>query len=108
MGDIKDPLSLFDLIEEPKSMLEQFSLKINNPVCVCANCLCNYCTNNVEGLNIKQGEQKTSCFSCDYCVHYSGEIKMRSMVKENCCDFIISEYTAQKIRKRLRAVGGII
>lgn len=106
MGDIKGQLSLFDLIEEPKSMLERFSFKVNNPVCACVNCLCKYCANNVESLDIKQGEQVVPCFNCDYCIYYSGEIEMRSMVKENCYDFIISEYTVQKNRNKLRIAGG--
>ena len=93
--------------DSKKSMLEQLSLKTKDPLYICVNCLCSYCANNVEGVwrRVKPKEQKKPCFNCDTCLHYD-ENKMEYRELENCNDFLLSDYGAQRNRKKLRIVGG--
>lgn len=105
IDDTKGQLTVWDFIDNPRSMLEILDFKVNKPLYKCVNCLCNYCVNNVESINVEQGEMLEACFACDYCCHFSGENKLCSMVKENCSQFKISNYEAQKKRSKLRIVG---
>ncbi len=102
MDEIKGQLTLFDFIDKPRSMLDNLGFKVRNPVCICGNCLCNYCANNVEIRNIEPGEMVEACFDCDYCRYFTGENELCSMVKENCSHFIISNYEAQKKRDKFK------
>lgn len=108
-------MDIFDFIEKPQepaepefksSMLERLFGKINSPVAQCANCLCERCVNNVEELWSKVGpeEQKKPCFNCDECRCYTGEFRHRLQKKEDCKDFIISEYAAKRKRKKIKMV----
>lgn len=103
---MKGQLRLFDFIEKPKSILEMLDLKTDDPICRCTNCLCNYCANNVESINIKQGEMIEPCFDCDYCRHFSGEMELCSMEKENCNRFEISDYAAKRKRDKFKIIKG--
>ena len=49
-------MEIFDLIEKlqeieqkpPQAQFDQLFEKVQDPVCLCANCLCEYCVNNAE------------------------------------------------------------
>lgn len=105
MGEVKGQLTLFDFINKPRSMLDNLGFKVENPVCVCVNCLCNYCANNAENRNIEPGEMVEACFDCDYCRHFSAENELCRREKENCSCFRISNYEAQKKRGKFKIAG---
>ena len=105
-------MDIFDFIEKPqepekpesKTMFETLFESISNPVEQCANCLCMKCANNVEEVwhKVKPEEQKEPCFNCDECTIYTGEYKHRVKRKEDCANFIISDYAAGLKRKKLK------
>lgn len=107
-------MNIFDFIEQPpepqrpeqKTLLESLFTKIRDPVIPCANCLCEHCTNNVEELwsKIQPEEQKFPCFNCDECRHYTGNTRHRSQRKEDCTEFVLSNYSAEKQRNKIRVV----
>lgn len=109
-------MDIFDFIEQPpepprseqKTLLESLFSKINDPVMQCANCLCEHCTNNVEELwsKVQPEEQKLPCFNCDECRHYTGDTRHRSGRKEDCTQFVLSNYSAEKRRKKIKVVNG--
>lgn len=105
-------LDIFDFIEKPtdcKTQFEQLFEPIENPVCLCANCLCQYCTHNVEELyhTVKVEEAaKTPCFNCDECRVYTGEPLHEFCRMENCKKFIMSDYGAERNRRKLKSLGG--
>lgn len=94
--------------QEQRTLLESLFTKIRNPVTQCANCLCEHCANNVEELwnKIQPEEQKVPCFNCDECWHYTGDTRHRSQRKEDCTQFILSNYFAEKQRKKIKVLNG--
>lgn len=107
-------MDIFDFIEKPqepaepeyKSMLERLFGKIDNPVTQCANCLCERCVNNVEEVwhKVRPDEQREPCFNCDECWYYTGNSLHRTRRKEDCAEFIISDYAAKLRRKKIKKV----
>lgn len=89
-----------------KSMFQQIFCRVDNPVLLCANCLCNYCVNNAEELyrKVMPEEVKEACFNCDECYEYSGDCSCRRQIKEDCESFVISEYGAKRNRTKLKLV----
>lgn len=108
-------MDIFDFIEKPpeseqrpiRTQFEQLFEKVKDPVWLCANCLCEYCANNVEQSQdrVKPGEMREPCFNCDECREYSGESQHANQRKEECSDFAMSDYGAQRNRKRFRIIG---
>ncbi len=109
-------LDIFDFIEQPsepertvpKTLLESLFTKIRDPVTQCANCLCKHCANNVEELysKVRPEEQREPCFNCDECWYYTGDTRHRSRRKEDCVRFVLSNYSAEKRRKKIKVVNG--
>lgn len=106
-------IDIFDFIEKPseepctQTLFERIFEKINNPVSRCANCLCQYCTHNAEELyhTVKLEEAaEEPCFNCDECREYSGEPQHRICRKEECENFILSEYGANRVRKSWKVI----
>ena len=94
-------LDIFDFIEKPtQTQFEQLFEKVRDPVIKCANCLCQYCANNAEGV-IKPGEMPEPCFNCDECSAYDGNRRKQNQRKEECVEFVISDYGAKHNRKRI-------
>lgn len=114
-------MDIFDFIErpeeltqstapaQPETMFEQLFAKIKNPVMRCANCLCHYCTHNVEELydTVKPQEvAEPPCFVCDECRTYSGDCMDREQAREECNSFVMSDYGANRNRKRFQIIQG--
>lgn len=95
-----EQLTLPAIFEEKRQQLQEENINYAFP---CGGCLCYKCANNVENLNVEIGEQKEACFNCDYCRYYSGEGKNNK--KFNCEKFIITDYQAEKERRKLKIVG---
>lgn len=108
-------MDIFDFIEKPpeseqkppRTQFEQLFEKVNNPVFLCANCLCEYCVNNAEQSleKVKPGEMQEPCLNCDECRIYSGNCRLKSQRKEECAKFVMSDYGARRNRKRFRVIG---
>lgn len=109
-------MDIFDFIEKlpeseqkpPQTQFEQLFEKVRDPVFPCANCLCEYCVNNAEQSleKVKQGEMQEPCFICDECRVYDGDCKKQIQRKEECEKFVISDYGARRIRKRIKMIKG--
>lgn len=108
-------MDIFDFIEKPtepekllppKSLFEQIFDRIDNPVMRCVNCLCQYCVNNVEEVwhKVRPDEQQIPCFNCDECRIYTGEVRHKEQRREDCSDFVLSDYGARRNRKKIRIV----
>lgn len=105
-------MDIFDFIDKPpeappqRTLFEQIFQKIKDPVLLCANCLCNYCTCNVEASydRIRPEEARVAdpCFNCDECRQYTGESVHKLCRREDCDNFIMSDYGAERNRKRFR------
>lgn len=106
-------MDIFDFIEKPseseqkppRTQFEQLFEKIRDPVVECANCLCQYCANNVEG-DIKPGEMQEPCFNCDDCRAYDGDYRKQNQHKEECTEFVMSDYGARRNRERIKLIKG--
>ena len=90
-------MDIFDFIERPivpsppKPLFEQLFLKINDPVIVCVNCLCQYCTHNAEELyNTVKLDEAAEVY--------------REQAREDCENFIMSEHGANRKRKQIRTI----
>ena len=104
-------MELFEFIERPqepekfenKTMLERLFEHIDNPVTKCANCLCERCANNAEEVwhKVMPEEMKEPCFNCDECRLYTGEYMHKILQKEDCGEYVISDYAAKLRRKKL-------
>lgn len=108
---IPGQMDIFDFIEVPKtppSLFEQLFEEIKDPVMPCPNCLCQYCANNVEGIRdtVKPEEIRESCFNCGECRTFTGRKKHVERARKDCPGFRLSEYGAEKNRKRFRIVSG--
>lgn len=104
-------MDIFDFIEKPseseqkppKTQFEQLFEKVRDPVIKCANCLCQYCTNNTNR-DIKPGEMQEPCFNCDECRTYDGDCRKQNQHKEECTEFVMSDYGAKRNRKKIRLI----
>ena len=84
-GGMHRQMDIFDFIEKPPesklkpplTQFEQLFEKVRNPVCLCANCLCEFCVNNAEQSldRVKPGEMQEPCFNCDDCRAYDGDCR---------------------------------
>lgn len=108
-------INIFEFIDNPdtynncpiqRTMFEQLFDKIDNPVLQCTNCLCRYCGNNVEELyrTVKLEEQMKPCFNCDECRVYTGETGHKNLGKKQCSKFTLSDYGANRNRKRFKII----
>ncbi len=107
-------MKIFDFIEKPpeserrlpRTQFEQLFEKVRDPVCLCANCLCEFCLNNAEQSpgRVKPGEMQEPCFNCDECRVYDGDRRKQNQQKEECKEFVISDYGVKRNRKEIRMV----
>lgn len=97
-------MEIFDFINALQTLFEQIFEKIDNPVILCANCLCQYCANNMNEIwnKVKPEEIRSPCFNCEECRTWSGEGRHRQQVKEDCGNFVLSDYGAERNRKGIR------
>ena len=110
-NSISGQMDIFDFIKKPpkpQTLFEQLFEKVKNPVMLCANCLCQYCANNVEEIwdKVRPEEIRKSCFNCDECRTFTGREEHGEHVREDCPGFRLSEYGAERNRKRFRVVSG--
>lgn len=103
---IENPIPLEQVRQPVQTQFEQLFEKVKNPVIPCANCLCQYCVNNVEELRVKARleEMQEPCFNCDECQVYGGDCLLRNQKKEECVNFIMSDYGAARNRKRIKLI----
>lgn len=82
---------------------------IDNPVTLCANCVCQYCVNNVEELwnKVQPGEVKKDCFYCDECYEFTGDSCHKAGPKEYCDSFVLSDYGAARNREYIKLLKNI-
>lgn len=102
-----EQLSLFFNEDKKNTLFEQILPIIDEPVIECVNCLCQYCTHNAEELyNTVSAEEATDtpCFICDECRIYTGDSNQKILRKEDCDNFIMSDYGAKRNRKRFKVV----
>lgn len=109
-------MDIFDFIEKPpeseqrptQTQFEQLFEKVRDPVCLCANCLCEFCVNNAEQSldRVKPGEMQEPCFNCDDCRAYDGDRRKQNQRKEDCAEFVMSDYGARRNRKRIKLIKG--
>lgn len=111
-------MDIFDFIEKPlecgepsvceqppsRTQFEQLFEKAKDPVLLCTNCLCQYCANNIEEYRVKPEEMQEPCFICDECRIYNGDHKFRNQRKEECENFVMSDYGTGKNRKRIKLI----
>ena len=107
-------MDMFDLIggvpecghPPPQTQFERLFEKVKDPLIPCANCLCQYCVNNVEEIwdKVRPEEMQEPCFNCDECRVYSGERMLKNQRKEECENFTISDYGAGRNRKMMRLI----
>lgn len=100
-----EQLSLFFNEDKKNTLFEQILPIIDEPVIECVNCLCQYCTHNAEELyNTVSAEEATDtpCFICDECRIYTGDSNQKILRKEDCDNFIMSDYGAKRNRRRWR------
>lgn len=105
-------MSIFDFINEPSGFnrnvpcikFEQLFEKVENPIMQCVNCLCQYCSNNVEELwhTVMPEEVQEDCFSCDECCEYTAGYTHQKI--QGCERFIMSNYGAVRNRKKFKEV----
>lgn len=113
-------MDIFDFIEKPEEPEEhpversidiprQLLYKVNNPVVLCVNCVCQYCVNNQEEVwnKVRPDEVIEPCFNCDECYEFTGDCRDRRMLKEHCSKFALSDYGAARNRKHIKIVGGV-
>ena len=103
-------MDIFDFIEQPpfQTQFEQLFERVKDPVFLCANCLCEYCVNNAEQSRdkVKQGEMLEPCFNCDECRIYDGDCRLRNQRKEECMNFVMSDYGARRNRRKFKVIKG--
>ena len=105
-----EQLTLFDLAPaQEKPLFEQIFTPVKAPAVLCANCLCQYCTHNAEEVyrTVTAEEAITAeepCFICDECREYTGETKHRVCQKQDCRNFIMSEFGKKRNRKRIKLI----
>ena len=109
---MKGQIDLFNFIEKLEEQQTETIQKtpnqllyiIDNPITRCANCVCNYCVNNVEEMwrTVRPEELREVCFNCDECHEYSGNRKDTLRRLRHCERFVISDYGAERNRKKLK------
>lgn len=109
-------MDIFDFIEKPpeseqrphQTQFEQLFEKVRDSVCPCTNCLCEFCVNNAEQSRdkVKLGEMREPCFNCDECRVYDGDYRKQNQHKEECTEFVMSDYGARRNRKRIKLIKG--
>ena len=105
-----EQLTLFDLdLVTEKPLFEQIFTPVKNPVILCVNCLCRYCTHNAEEVHHSVAVEEAisavePCFICDECLEYTGEAKHQVCQKKDCKNFIMSEFGAKRNRKRIKLI----
>lgn len=87
-----------------RSLLEKMFGKVMDPVCICRNCLCEFCGNNLESVHVKAGEAKQFCYRCEDCRAFTGNGTDRVRRCEECERFVISEYAAGKMREKFKVL----
>lgn len=100
--------------EEPakpdKTLFDKLFKRVKNPVDWCTNCLCRYCTKNVEQPcsrgTLEEVSKVEPCFNCDDCFKFDGKPGKTVRLKENCNDFVLSNYGAKRNRKHLKLING--
>lgn len=100
--------------EEPaktdKTLFDKLFKRVENPVDWCTNCLCRYCTKNVEQpcsrVTPEEVRKVEPCFNCDDCFEFDGKPRKTVRLKENCNDFVLSNYGAKRNRKHLKLING--
>lgn len=107
-------MDLFDFIEKPEeqpveksqNIPEQLLYIVDNPVIQCANCVCQYCVNNVEELwdKVLPEEVIESCFNCDECHEFTGDCQHKAKSKKYCDKFLVSDYGAARNRKHIKLI----
>ena len=107
-------MDIFDFIEKPsegrqkprRTLFDQLFEKVRDPVCCCVNCLCGYCVNNVEQPpgRVKTGEMQEPCINCDGCKIYNGDFWLQNQKREECGNFVISDYGARRNRTRIKLI----
>ena len=101
---MKGQMEIFDFIEKPQTQFEQIFEKVTEPVMLSANCLCQYCANNVEEIwdKVKPEEIRESCFNCDECRTFTRQADHREHLQENCNKFVLSEYGGRKEQEEVQ------
>lgn len=112
---MKGQMDIFDFIEKTEVQpVEQSSIiprqllyKVDNPVVLCVNCVCQYCVNNQEEVwdKVRPDEVNEPCFNCDECYEFTGDCRHRRMLKEYCDKFILSDYGAVRNRKHIKLIS---
>ena len=108
-----EQLSLFPE-EEPdkiaKNLFDKIFKRVKNPVDWCTNCLCRYCTKNVEQpcirVTLEEARKVEPCFNCDDCFLFDRKLQKSVRLKENCNDFVLSNYGAKRNRKHFKLING--
>lgn len=92
--------------EQPSNIHRQLLYKIDNPVMLCVNCVCQYCVNNQEEIwdKVCPDEVIEPCFNCDECYEFTGDCRNQRMLKEFCDKFVLSDYGAARNRKHIRLI----
>lgn len=113
---MKGQMDIFDFIEKTEekpaelrqNIPSQLLYKVNNPVLLCANCVCNYCVNNEQEVwnKVKPEEVIEPCFNCDECRIFTGDCREKIQSKEYCDKFVISDYGAAQNRKHIKLIFG--
>ena len=77
---------------------------VENPVTLCTNCVCQYCSNNVEELwnRVQPEEVKEFCFNCDGCFEFTGDACHKAGTKRYCEKFVLSDYGADRNREHIK------
>lgn len=93
-------------MEQSLDIHRQLLYKVNNPVVPCVNCVCQYCVNNQEEVwdKVRPDEVIEPCFNCDECHEFTGERRLRRMLKEFCDKFVLSDYGATRNRKYIKLI----
>lgn len=107
-------MDIFDFIEkleeqtteQPTNISRQLLYKIDNPVVLCVNCVCQYCVNNQEEVwdKVRPDEVIEPCFNCDECHEFTGDCRHRRMLKEFCDKFVLSDYGVARNRKHIKLI----
>ena len=88
-------------------LFEQLFTEVDDPVTLCVNCLCKYCTHNVYEVHNTVTPDEASeepCLSCDECREYTGDWTHRRGGKKACDSFIISDYGARRKKGKFRII----
>lgn len=117
MDNNKNQLSLFD--KDLKTTLKKIpgedEIKTTVPYgfSICNKCLCNRCVHNCEcspgKITKEEKENNETCWNCDDCYFYGGDIKLSQHVVKFECDNYKSlkyyiELDANRMRKNFKII----